>query len=1530
MENPYDIKVNSFTKKMVKDLDDSFQGTDTWSHARNMMVNTEDGNSLTVTDEPSNTLCYTFDSRPLSKIKLKNNRLLVIQLNGEFGVLNTKTCSYEKLFQLNCPDVFNFTCKPILGESRIINDNEEYIVFGNEDILLGELNLSKIPYKYTLKDDECETKEYTKEIDCEQLLQFKNFNVPCIKYNINSNRTGNLPNGAYQIAIAMLSGGQKTTDYFSLSNVFHIYNENNLQGAIDLKISNIDKNFDQYQILLIANTTYTGTEQSAVNNESYYTYGPYDTSQNEVTISDISNIRETIDQVILQNKTPYKAGNIISNSQYLFFSDLIYSEPVNYQLQAMNIKIRYVIKQVPLDFYLRNYDFGYYGDENYAPALQWIDKKGHKSERFHIPGRKKTDRDASTATGDNLYELDKNLGICDEQENIELWQIENTASLPELQNNDFFCDERILAEGDMGYYESTEKYPDNKQLYGDSACTNIRYPKFPDECKVGRYSVIDGKIYINLKLWKFENIEHPKDKDGNYRTDIAGYQILRQSRNNGNKTVIATGMSSNIRGLVDAGRQVYYQNYPYNDQGQDSFHSLKAVSSRNNRERDFSPLTEVFNNRFSFYSPDAQYGLKTALGTEFKILTEEKANVIGNFEPVYNHPKAKLLTNFALYLSNVFGILQAFIELNGKVCKTAITTNTTTTGFGAGTTFNTPGLTNSMINECEGLFNTPKLNPVEFAKLSPSQQLNYYTKRALSAVAKVAGFTTLAVQHSRTWLDIIENLIPARNYAYQYNSVASFTERKCVNKRRFVTDYQYVNESNTLLKKDVIFNNELCNKTIFVELHKDVPAITYLDNSNIAPDEANVCGDITKKFNTSASMFYVANKTPNRNQYGQLDSGTYVKVHDCMIPVTINEENPFYTSPVLGGGDCIIVKTNFQTRRPIFTINLSDQDPPQGNYTIDYSQYSNLAYPRYWYNSEPYDLFDIVSKSPSQGRLPAQRHNLACRKNSKNLLGIKDEYIITNVNGIVEYIVEADANLHFREKTVNPHYSEDNKNLSNIFRADRMMFAEEFKLNPSYFKLETNQYFSKQQDADFDIDKVVNRDKNAIIYSLPGDKFQKINNWKKFLPNNYFSFDNMQFGNLVGFHQLDMDRVIFLFDKASPYVSLGRSELETISGDIITLGDGGLFARPPREIMHTDVHYGSTNSKYAFLSSHFGYFYPSSNQGRIFRFAEGIQDITQEGMHFWAKKFMEFRLKKYFPNYNLEENPLCGIGYNIIYDHTYEVIYICKKDYIPLNTSIIFNDKKQVFELDGNEIDLTNEEFFKSVSWTLSYRPKNEGFISFHDWHPDAVIQTENHFMTVKDNSIWKHNETCQSYCNFYGKQFPFEVTPIVSYGIEQKILNSFEYTLNVYHLDQNCLNKYHVLNENFDRAMVFNSEAHSGVLNLNTRTIVTDDDLYDYPKPINNYTTDIICNKKENRYRFNKFKNIVKDRGEISGQENFISKNNEDGYTSFLNISNFDTNKSLVRFRHNHHHIWLAKENPGKNQFVFKFLNSKLDQSPR
>ena len=99
-------------------------------------------------------------------------------------------------------------------------------------------------------------------------------------------------------------------------------------------------------------------------------------------------------------------------------------------------------------------------------------------------------------------------------------------------------------------------------------------------------------------------------------------------------------------------------NYGVNYLGPDAFLSSKQTRNQSNRERDFIPLTGFYLDKFNFFSPHGVFNSKYRMGREFVFETEETARVEGFFEPVFNHPKDYLITNFSLYLALIMGAIQ--------------------------------------------------------------------------------------------------------------------------------------------------------------------------------------------------------------------------------------------------------------------------------------------------------------------------------------------------------------------------------------------------------------------------------------------------------------------------------------------------------------------------------------------------------------------------------------------------------------------------------------------------------------------------------------------------------------------------------------------------------------------------------------------------------------------------------------------------------------------------------------------------------
>jgi len=268
-------------------------------------------------------------------------------------------------------------------------------------------------------------------------------------------------------------------------------------------------------------------------------------------------------------------------------------------------------------------------------------------------------------------------------------------------------------------------------------------------------------------------------------------------------------------------------------------------------------------------------------------------------------------------------------------------------------------------------------------------------------------------------------------------------------------------------------------------------------------------------------------------------------------------------------------------------------------------------------------------------------------------------------------------------------------------------------------------------------------------------------------------------------------------------------------------------------------------------------------------------------------------------------------------------------------------------------ISLDDPKYFDKIEWTISYDPKSKMWLSFHDWHPSLLIPSQSHFFTIKDKSFWKHNERFDSFTNYYNvndtdltKDYGWEIEYNIVTPNEITTLRSVEYYMEAYKYYNNGKDMFHILDENFDRAIIYNSEQVSPLLNLKIKNKNNPLEQLSYPiaGPIN---TIILASKEENKYRFNTFYDITKDRQEfltsaptipgfmIPGSGALVPMfiTAVDGYHKTINPAYVDVLKKPLehkKFRHFGNKIVLKKTTSGDKKMLLKLVNSKMLNSPK
>lgn len=1539
MESNQHTYNNVPTKGLFLDYSYPNESKEIWTYARNVAINSQLGQIIEIQNEPANKFCCSFPYSFLGSIRLKDNKHIIFttdNIDSEIGIFKEEDCSYTTLINDKCLG-FKLT-NPIFGTSKENYDITETIYWVDGQLNdMRYLNLSKIPYKSFQSNDDCKTLNYTNQLDCEALSFTRKMKIPCIYKE--SGDFGSLKNGTYQLAIAYSQNFQRFTDYFSKTAPIQIFSKSNSGGSLTVEITDLDKNFDNYQLLLI----------STIENQTFYNIvGEYDIFQTKHTITQIKPEYTPVplEELTLRREYYQKADYIVSNDQHLFLAGVSKRNKLDYQKQALNIRSKYQVVRVPLDFYKKNNSVGYYRDETYAFSIEWVYDDGETSELFHIKGRDAKPFDLERVYGNDVFDHNIN---CTSQKPSLRYEVYNTASsytrvIPKIN-----CDTTLIGEGEMAFTQSTDFYPDNKVQFGEYACTPIKHHKFPDESKVPRYETIGSKIYINILAVKFENIQRPVDINNRPIHGIVGYKIWRGDRN-GNKTVVSRGLFSNVRSYKNQLKKtVKYSNYPYNFLGEDKFLSQTQTMFKGYKQKNYTPLKDVSTDEFTYFSP-SNYFDRIGLGDYMVFESEESGTVKGYFEEVFNHPKAKLLSDNVLYYAIIVGAIDGYLrafrgqktttKLDPKLLKLIMTIAT----GGAALLGDIAGISIEDFIDL-GVITSSNDALKSMGSIDVGAKLGEdVVLKIIKTLLSTGAFVFYAAETAQKVIDTVYNITSWKQYNVQYNSSCQFnksTPIKVENKVRKIESYQYLSSGLNTLQNDseVDFNNNYRENNVYIKLNKKVSSLKG-DNSQVTLKSSNTCSALKTPITSTAKLYYGTIKRTMYNQYGQINNVTYQETGSCVQKV--GDLETVFTSDIIYGGDCFINLFSVNHRTDLFSHPLFKQ--PDG-LEYDYRNFPAMAYPRYWADFSKYQILDIIPKKSNltslqnlkESNLPQQKYNLDC-KNTKGFSLINNQYFYNSINGVFEFIVESDYNLDLRDyKESKPDFFTQNKDLSALFKNNGIdRHYEEFIYDKSFSK-QIKESINFQQPIDFDPNIDLSYNQNRVIYSLPCFKEQKFDNWLTFLPNDLWNFPQGQFGKITAIKLLDTQKLLFLFDKSSPYITPGIAELKTISNETVYLGNGSIL-RDPIPLLLTDDFYGNSQSRFAFNHTKFGSFYPSTRKGNLFQYSDNLDEISRNGVFYFFDKYLPLFLLKDFPEYP-SDNPYNGIGLLSTYDPSYETYYLTKKDYSlkpEYKDQITYDKQTNTFKLKSIPVSITDSRYFTDCSWTISYNPSLKAFISFHDYHPNGYITSENHFYSIINeggkSSIYNHNNRCDLFCNFYNKDYPHAFTLPINSGAQVDIVNAIEYQSQSFIYQNNCSDSFHEMHNTYNRALIYNTEQITGWINLLQKEKNNGFQAIQYNRsPFNPVTGgfDIYIDKREQKFRFNKYRDITKDRMNI--QQSLI-QTHMNGYTFDINPDavNYEKNPYLCgKIRHTSSKLYLEKTVSGNSKQIFYLTNINQTKSP-
>ena len=1668
------IKSSVYNKGMMMDFDDLIVPEGVWIRARNAVNNSQNGNFGVIGNEPSNVQCTSVSYDVIGLVYISDGRWVVFSTNdtsSEIGIYLEDGCNYTTLYKEVQNTCLNFKRTSLItGISREKFDCSRQVYFAdglNPDRSFAiKQDLSGIVDDYFVEtisevqtgedpDEDCEITTYNfNQLDCDKIRLNPLMNPPCIKLN-RASYSGSLLNGTYQAFVAYTIDGQKVTDYIGISNPQSLYKHENANSSLELVVEFVDNRFDEFELVIVS--YYNGQTQAKK-------MGNYSTQTGSIFIDIISKELPAIPTGILPLvSTIYeKSEAIYKNGPYAIRIAPTSKLDFNYQPLANLIETEWFATAYPENYYYKGGNkTTYLRDEVYSFFIRWVYADGQKSPSFHIPGRAKNDTDGDILIGPALQTVTNNPEEIDNQR----WRYVNTATRtsPAPPNPINYStglgvtDDNgiIVAKGKMGYWESTEEYPNfkpeiwNSSFYDWTGVTGtsptydlcgqrIRHHKFPDMDVIphfiGEYDTtgdlilayppvqgsfpppvgnitFDPNNYINgtcledgipnvyristgrdykiiLLGVNFNNIKPPVDNYGNLIPGIIGYEILRGSRM-GNRTILAKGIFNTVREYdlpeyktnaeAQYRRKGLYYNYPFNDQRADTLLSTIKVDGGCKPSCDFGeypPLNTISTNFLGFDSPETEFYNSFLNVDEFKVNCTYVGSAEGRFTYVKDHPEHALPNDLALIIAGFFGVL----------------TGANNTIFSGSLLSGTPPDFATQIGT----------NTTSIAKKPPIDDLPPVIDGAVSIFMKPIAFVYYTVQITQGYLDAILALLGTRQYALQHKAYCFYSSIPDIygtNGKLFkIKNAVYAGPTRLEINEKYILNNIYRTNFTLIEtiggipnvnpIHSDTSrySIHKVTNPYFAPvpltdtnlfksDGVTYNDPVNKTINTRSSTLYGSLKFKIRNIYGQLDQIRQLPISPCLHLNSGRFNSTNYT--VFGGDNYVGRYTKKNTF--FFFYDWLYKQPDEFQY--DYRKYVMIPYPRYWINTEKYntgqllqnlfpglickdnkdDLKDLINSENYDNKFPSDNASLTRNQNlcyTGGLTNIKnifcggseddvlfriDGWFYLFYSGVKDFFVESEINLAQRDyddKIEKKHYDKNNQivNVNDMFESDIIKEPNYFKYDQAlsidrFYNIYTT--FSGIQPRWYNplvAETCYTYSPKRAIYSLPVRKESINDYWRYYLANNFQEFGS----KIISISPVSNNGAFIHFKDISPVQFVGVDQLQTDLGTKLTIGDGGLFSQPLQNIVNTDApyEYGSCQDRYSIINTPFGIFWISQDQGKIFNYTGKLDEISNKGMRWWFAKYLKYFLLEDFPDFDETQNPVIGVGCQAIYDNKNQIIYFTKRDFKLIEPGSLTYKGNGVFRTTQGRLDvlLGDSRFFKDASWTISYDPKMQIWVSFHDWHPELMIPERNTFVTIKNKSFFKHNNTCTSYCNYYGINYPFEIETAMSTGQNVTTARSVEYMLEAYRYTDNCVDNHHLLDYNFDEMIIYNSEQISGVLNLVPHPKNDPITMISYPR-INPNSIDVLYSKEENKYRINQFWDITRDRGEFSGSTNIVWVTDSNGYSKSILPGSVNYSKSPLerkKFRHYSTRVILKKNVSNNIKMLYKIFNIKQALSYR
>ena len=925
--------------------------------------------------------------------------------------------------------------------------------------------------------------------------------------------------------------------------------------------------------------------------------------------------------------------------------------------------------------------------------------------------------------------------------------------------------------------------------------------------------------------------------------EVQGFKIVRGNRST-NKSIVGKGIVRNIGKYTREGTTYMFPNYPYNDLRVDPFllennnayinqcyqwkvvmTSAGTIQYTNCSDGNASVRTSLFGGveticsttkpfvltgTYSGITQDTLYNFYNKTYTVIVNIPGQSTTVgyyLNGATPVpgtstvtYGTPSLPLVSGVVPYWVSGSTNFSVFVNEETTPCATSDTSINTSLNA-----YNIPEFSRArfVFNSPETSFGQPTLGNIlkmenvifgagkgHFVEVKNNAQYKLLTndvqKIALDSSFTIANSTGTFDANAmfttyQAYLTIYINGITRSNFAYSFNSIASYDYSNVINnglgvKQRTLSTYQYLTPGVQSVNDIYDINNYQREGSVFLKTDTDADPLTPIpeplpfpsdspsvynastvppsskipDTSRFTPSQLANCSQPEKEEAFKTVTYYASLKNIFLNQWGELYTyqtiDTGFQVEDISTTSGVS---------VVFGGDTFISKFAFKTKLPFF---IDNRVGAPDDSSINFDEIGNVAYPRFWHSARSV----LSNYQPANGRtldniISIKAHNFDCAyipvggttSTTTTVTTVTPNISPSFTNaaytgkmylfayGIPYYYCESSINVDLRQAINNregDYYPRVSSSIpDNWVQQTNVPIAQDntYYYNVTYSKQNTENYFSHIPQGWTGICQTNYPFRAIYSDQQASDPTNRINNWLTYRAVSYFDFPQ-NYGDLTALDGIQNKAILARFENKSLLYNTMLT-INTSNPQAAYIGNSSLFrSSPPVDFAETDLGYVGSQNKFL-LKIPQGQITVDAKRGQIFLIS-GNQavDITAfgSGVNRFMTDHLAFEILRYFPEADIDNN-YTKVGLTGVFDSKYDRIIISKLDYIPLPQwvpTMTYNTTTKEYYVDGEIVQLLDSKYFCNKSWTLSFNMNTKSWVSFHSYIPNYYIGENNFF----------------------------------------------------------------------------------------------------------------------------------------------------------------------------------------------------------